>query len=73
MYALPQLRLSAGLINHVSSAYYTGIHVRPQLAKVEGDLVTKSVPLQATPVEFSSPHVTASTVATRVPDLKLEA
>jgi len=32
MHALPQLRLSAGLINHVSSAYYTGVHVRPQLA-----------------------------------------
>ena len=32
-----------------SSAYYTDIHVRPQLAEAEGDLVS---------VEFGSPHVT---------------
>ena len=63
--ALPRLRLSAGLINHVSSAYYTDIHVRPQLAEAEGDLVS---------VEFGSPHVTRDGVnigPTRVPDLKL--
>ena len=53
MSALPQLDLFAGLINHVSSAYYTGIHVRPQLAEAEGDLVSA-----LWTVEFSSPYVT---------------
>jgi len=43
MHALPQLRLSAGLINH-ASAYYTGVHIRPQLAKAEGDLVSARDP-----------------------------
>jgi len=50
-----------------SSAYYTDIHVRPQLAEAEGDSNLVSV-------EFGSPHVTRDGVnigPTRVPDLKL--